>query len=111
MVGRLTRIKAYKASKGHCVYCGKHIRLDYVKGRHDHMELDHVVAKAKGGTSIGNRVAACEFCNSRKSSDSIEEFRSHIEKDVIDEKPKALLHYYKGPVIFYYESHQSLIKV
>lgn len=48
MAGRLTRIKAYKASKGHCVYCGKHIRLDYVKGRHDHMELDHVVAKAKG---------------------------------------------------------------
>lgn len=46
----------------HCVYCGQ----PYLG---DHLTLDHVEPRLRGGDwSEGNLVAACRECNARKGS-------------------------------------------
>ena len=53
----LTRTNIFKRDGHSCQYCGKK----------DHLTLDHVIPKSKGGeTSWKNLVTACSRCNSNK---------------------------------------------
>jgi len=55
----MTRHNIFKRDGNQCVYCGSKERLT----------LDHVVPKAKGGTTNWfNLVTACYKCNSRKGN-------------------------------------------
>lgn len=59
-----------RLNRGPCFYC-------QATGK---MTIDHVVAIARGGTdSIGNLVAACKSCNSRKRELTIMEWRRKRE--------------------------------
>jgi hypothetical protein len=58
----------YERDGGRCVYCG-----DLIQGTN--LGVDHVVARAKGGSdTIDNVVCCCERCNSRKSILSLSQF-------------------------------------
>lgn len=50
-----------------CCYCG-------VNGTNDTLTCDHILAKAKGGTTcFQNVVTSCKECNSKKADKSIQE--------------------------------------
>ena len=55
-----------KARDGYkCVYCGST----------EHLTIDHVVPKCKGGTDTSsNCVTACRSCNQRKGSEQVDVF-------------------------------------
>lgn len=70
----------FNRSNGKCVYCGAKAT-----------EIDHVVARAKGGTnSVHNLVASCRKCNKKKSNLSLKEFGKLVGKDFSHLKPKKL---------------------
>ena len=53
----------------HCQYC------DQPSTEKRHLTLDHVIPESRGGpTVVGNLVAACQKCNTRKSNRSLEDF-------------------------------------
>ena len=53
----------------HCQYC------DQPSTKNHPLTLDHVIPESKGGpTVVGNLVAACQKCNTRKSNRSLEDF-------------------------------------
>lgn len=101
----------YKMFQGHCAYCGCAIR-------YEDMQVDHIIAKRRGGTDeIGNLFPACRSCNHYKSTQSIEAFR-----DTVSKMPEVLMRdsvTYKNavrfgqvkpnphPVIFYFEKHHG----
>ena len=61
---QLTRKNVLRRDRFHCQYCG---------GR-DHLTLDHVVPKSRGGRDTwDNLVAACIACNARKGCRTPEE--------------------------------------
>ncbi len=64
---------------GRCAYCNVSIRTDLRAGWHDNRAtIDHVVARARGGTDTeDNTVAACAACNVAKADTSKEAFLAH----------------------------------
>lgn len=55
------RIRVMKRDRFQCTYCG-------VPGTDAELEIDHIVAVAKGGSNhISNLTTACRACNQRKS--------------------------------------------
>ena len=67
-------------SNGKCVYCGAKA-----------IEIDHIIARANGGTnSTYNLVASCRTCNQKKSNLSLKEFGKTMNKDFSHLEPKKL---------------------
>lgn len=57
---RFSRYNIYARDKGTCQYCNRRYP------RHE-LNLDHVIPRSRGGTSIwGNVVCSCQECNRRK---------------------------------------------
>lgn len=70
----------FNRSNGKCVYCGAKAT-----------EIDHVIARAKGGTnSVYNLVASCRACNQMKSNKTLKEFGKKMNKDYSHLEPKKL---------------------
>lgn len=68
------RQAVYDKCCGNCAYCGKHIEFR-------DMQVDHVIALRKGGAdSIDNMLPACRSCNHYKSTLTLEQFRTAIER-------------------------------
>jgi len=60
----MTRHNIFKRDGNRCQYCGTH----------DHLTLDHVIPKSRGGkTNWDNLATACKRCNSRKGDHTPEE--------------------------------------
>src|SRR6266436_9473027 len=45
---------------------------------------DHLHPRAHGGRGRANKVPACKYCNSHKSSRSVEQFRQWVQKLLFD---------------------------
>ena len=55
------RIRAMKRDKFRCTYCG-------ASGNEVELEVDHIIARSKGGSHhISNLTTACRKCNQKKS--------------------------------------------
>lgn len=62
------REKLWEEATGHCIYCGKPVRLE-------EMEVDHIVPLCLGGdNSYENKVCSCPSCNARKAGLTLESF-------------------------------------
>ncbi len=64
-----------------CGYCG----LDFLRDPYafKDIEFDHIIPRKHGGGEIDNRIPACHFCNSMKSSNSyqnLEEAKDKLRK-------------------------------
>lgn len=70
----------FSRSDGKCVYCGAKAE-----------EIDHVIARSKGGTnSTYNLVASCRSCNEKKSNITLKAFGKLMNKDYSHLEPKKL---------------------
>ena len=70
----------FNRSNNQCVYCGAKAE-----------EIDHIIARAKGGTnSLYNLVASCRACNEKKSNLSLKNFGKIMNKDYSHLEPKKL---------------------
>ena len=70
----------FSKTKGRCSYCGAKAT-----------EIDHIIAKANGGTnSTFNLTPACRSCNQKKSNLSLKEFGKLMGKDFSKLEPKKL---------------------
>lgn len=68
------RQAVYDKMGGYCAYCGMPIILKS-------MQADHVIPLKKGGADeVGNMLPACRSCNHYKSTLTIEQFRSCVER-------------------------------
>ena len=77
-----TNLREFVFSKtnGRCSYCGAKAT-----------EIDHIIAKANGGTnSTFNLTPACRSCNQKKSNLSLKEFGKLMGKDFSKLEPKKL---------------------
>lgn len=94
------REKAYELTKGKCFYCGCKIYFD-------DFQMDHFIAKSRGGTGGKNYVASCRDCNMCKSNLSIEEFRQKLEKSIYKNNQARMITKFYGvkpkKIIFYFE--------
>ena len=69
---RFSRFNIYSRDKLTCQYCGKRFP------RHD-LNLDHVIPRSRGGTSIWeNVVCSCQACNRRKGGRSPQEAKMSL---------------------------------
>jgi len=63
---------------GKCSYCG--VLLNPFRT----LEIDHIVARANGGTNnIINLVPSCQDCNRAKGDKDLEDFRFYFEKKML----------------------------
>ena len=70
----------FNKTNGRCAYCGAKAT-----------EIDHIVARANGGTnSTYNLVASCKSCNRKKSNLSLKAFGKLVGKDFSYLEPKKL---------------------
>lgn len=70
----------FNRSNNKCVYCGAKAT-----------EIDHIVARANGGTnSTYNLAASCRTCNQMKSNLTLKDFGKLVGKDFSHLKPKKL---------------------
>ena len=70
----------FNRSNNKCVYCGAKAT-----------EIDHIVARANGGTnSTYNLAASCRTCNQMKSNLTLKEFGKLVGKDFSHLKPRKL---------------------
>jgi hypothetical protein len=52
---------------------------------------DHVLPRAHGGRGRENKVPACKYCNSHKSSQSVEQFRQWVRTRIFDKAKDGVL--------------------
>jgi hypothetical protein len=80
---------------GHCAYCGSE----------DHVSMDHVVPKARGGRESGDNILfACRSCNSsRRDRDMIEWY---VSRDRFP--PLFVLRMYLKEAIRYFQENQLM---
>ena len=72
--------KIFFKTNGYCAYCGG--GLDPFI----HWEVEHVVPRSRGGTDeISNLVPSCRWCNRRKRSKSLDEFREYLTQQATDD--------------------------
>ena len=77
-----TKLRSYlfKKYNGQCVYCGAKAT-----------EIDHIIARANGGTdSTYNLAPTCRSCNEKKSNKTLREFGELMNKDYSHLEPKKL---------------------
>lgn len=96
------RQKAYVLTDGRCFYCGERLNNSFV--------LDHMIPKVSNGGGSENLVACCRDCNAFKSSLSLEEFRTKIEKLLESDFHGRICKKYYGvrhrKILFYFEKQQ-----
>jgi hypothetical protein len=80
---KIKRKYVWTKSGGLCWYCGAQL---YCPGEADSefkkpfvFTTDHVHPRSHGGRGRANKVPACKYCNSHKSSRSVEEFRQWLQ--------------------------------
>jgi hypothetical protein len=83
---KLRRKYLWAKSGGRCWYCGAQLcnpeeANTGIKKRLI-LTADHVHPRSRGGRGRANKVPACKFCNSHKSSRSVEEFREWLRARV-----------------------------
>lgn len=69
------REEVYNKYQGHCAYCG--CKLEYKDMQVDHFAPYHIFGD---NTKLSNLMPACRQCNFRKSSLTIEKFRTDLEE-------------------------------
>jgi 5-methylcytosine-specific restriction endonuclease McrA len=112
-VRRIKRQYVWAKSSGLCWYCGAQL---YSRGEADTavkkefiFTADHVHPRKYGGRGRANKVPACKYCNSHKSSRSVEEFRQWVGTQLSDNSvplSNQALGRWKinnGRVVFYFE--------
>src|ERR1700730_4966251 len=71
-----------------CWYCGVRLYRPEEANTEAKKQLiftaDHVHPRSRGGRGRTNKVPACKYCNSHKSSRSVEEFREWLQARVFD---------------------------
>ena len=112
-VRRIKRQYVWAKSGGLCWYCGAQlysraeadteVKKDFI------FTADHLHPRKYGGRGRANKVPACKYCNSRKSSRSVEEFRRWVRTRLSDNSvplSNQVLGRWKinnGSVVFYFE--------
>lgn len=77
------RFNVFKRDSFICQYCGK-------KAPDVILEVDHIIAKSKGGIDeIENLLTACFECNRGKGANGLTEIPSRVKKNVAEIKEKA----------------------
>jgi HNH endonuclease len=86
---KLRRKYLWVKSGGLCWYCGVRLYSPEEANTEAKKQLiftaDHVHPRSRGGRGRTNKVPACKYCNSHKSSRSVEEFREWLQARVFDE--------------------------
>jgi hypothetical protein len=85
MMRSAKRQYAWDLTDGRCYYCGFGLLPDCIfeldglpalRGNLRLMQVDHIVARARGGSDdFDNLLPACDVCNAQKGDRSTEEFR------------------------------------
>jgi 5-methylcytosine-specific restriction endonuclease McrA len=80
---RIKRQYVWAKTGGLCWYCGVQLyrrdEADTEVTKRLVFTADHLQARAHGGRGRANKVPACRYCNSHKSSRSVEEFRHWVQ--------------------------------
>ena len=83
---KLKRKYLWLKSGGLCWYCGAQLFNPEEANTEIKKRLvftaDHVHPRSRGGRGRANKVPACKYCNSHKSSRSVEEFREWLQARV-----------------------------
>ena len=83
---KLRRKYLWMKSGGRCWYCGARLYNPGEANTETKKRLiltaDHVRPRSRGGHGRANKVPACKYCNSHKSSRSVEEFRKWLQSQV-----------------------------
>jgi len=79
------RKRVWDKTDGHCAYCGK--KLDITSAWH----VDHIEPRSRGGTdNIGNLIASCPNCNTRKGTRTPFNFEIHLIDELTDTVNKVV---------------------
>lgn len=75
-ISRATRWQIYERDEFRCVWCGRTcVRHSELEDRGALLTLDHVIARADGGTNHPqNLVTACAKCNRMRQGRTVEDF-------------------------------------
>ena len=114
---RIKRLYVWEKTGGLCWYCGARLyyreEADTKVKRRLVFTADHLHPRVHGGRGRANKVPACKYCNSHKSSRTVEQFRQWVQARVFDKAKrggaplgKHVLGRWKikaGAVVFYFE--------
>jgi 5-methylcytosine-specific restriction endonuclease McrA len=85
---KIKRKYVWTKSGGLCWYCGVQLyragEVDTEAKKQLVFTADHLHPRSHGGRGRANKVPACKYCNSHKSSRSVEEFRLWLQARVFD---------------------------
>ena len=114
---RIKRLYVWEKTGGLCWYCGA--RLYYREEADTEFKkrlvftADHLHPRVHGGRGRANKVPACKYCNSHKSSRTVEQFRQWVQALVFDKAKRdgaplgrhglGLWKIKAGAVVFYFE--------
>src|SRR6516164_6271378 len=112
-VRRIKRQYVWAKSGSLCWYCGTQLysraEADTEVKKEFIFTADHLHPRKYGGRGRANKVPACKYCNSHKSSRSVEEFRQWVRTRSSDNSvplSNQVLGRWKinnGSVVFYFE--------
>jgi 5-methylcytosine-specific restriction endonuclease McrA len=89
----LRRKYLWAKSGGRCWYCGAQLYSSEEANTEIKKRLiltaDHVHPRWRSGRGRANKVPACKYCNSHKSSRSVEEFREWLQARVFAKAPQT----------------------
>src|SRR5215471_6496069 len=92
-VRRIKRQYVWAKSGGLCWYCGAQLysraEADTEVKKEFIFTADHLHPRKYGGRGRANKVPACKYCNSHKSSRSVEEFRQWLQALLFDQATHA----------------------
>jgi 5-methylcytosine-specific restriction endonuclease McrA len=117
---RIKRQYVWAKTGGRCWYCGARLyrreQADTELKKRLVFTADHLHPRFHGGRGRANKVPACKYCNSHKSSRSVEQFRLWVHARQLEEARRGtapageqLLKRWKitaETVIFYFELTQ-----
>lgn len=108
-VRRIKRQYVWAKSGGLCWYCGAQLysraEADTEFKKEFIFTTDHLHPRKYGGRRRANKVPACKYCNSHKSSRSVEEFRQWVRARTFTLNNQVLERWKinNGTVVFYFE--------
>ena len=74
----------HRKTNGHCAYCG--ILLD------SEICIDHIIPRSRNGKdTVENLLLCCRSCNSRKKNRTLEEYRSFLLVDSIENSCQSMI--------------------
>lgn len=81
-INPIKRFEVFNRDGWRCFYCGEIVFISVPKAHDRHATVDHLVAVASGGSNTAsNLVTACFRCNTRKSSQPVEDFRKAVQRE------------------------------